>query len=204
MLGDSATSTCSTGASRASSGGAPSSSPATSRASTSQPATCSARLATWRPSRSTAGDPRPARTSTRSARSCSRSCRRAPPSARPGGAASTLTGAVITTPARRHDGSIPPELDTMCIAMLATDPTARPTARAPPSASTFLDGDRDVARRRTIAADTWPSRRKRYASADIEARATATQHAGRALALDPESSAAAAIVSRLMLEPARG
>jgi serine/threonine-protein kinase len=92
--------------------------------------------------------------------------------------------------------NVPPELDAACVAALAADPTSRPTARQlGERVQRYLDGDRDHERRRAL-------------SAELLAQAMATtghddqmQLAGRALALDPESREAAALVTRLMLEP---
>src|SRR5262249_26326070 len=59
------------------------------------------------------------------------------------------------------------------------------------------DGDRDLEARRAIATRLLEEARK---ALDVGYRATAMQAAGRALALDPESEAAA-FVTKLMLEP---
>jgi len=113
--------------------------------------------------------------------------------------ASTL-GEPLTSPAkRRPDRTIAPELDALCLAMLAKNPTVRPTARrVADRIEDFLDGDRDVARRRTIAIDlVWTAR----VAIDEGRRADAMRAAGRALALDPEAPGAAELVTALMLEP---
>ena len=114
--------------------------------------------------------------------------------------ASTLNGEVTLSPARRRaDRAVPPELDSLCSSMLAMDPTTRPTARrVAERVQAFLDGDRDVARRRTMAVDlVWAAR----AAMNEERRAEAMRAAGRALALDPESEGAAELITALMLEP---
>jgi serine/threonine protein kinase len=112
-------------------------------------------------------------------------------------------GDVETHPARRRrDRAIAPELDALCAEALAADPAARPTARAlGERIQRYLDGDRDLERRRTLAAEQVAAARAALASADPGARADAMQAAGRALALDPESRDAAALVGKLMLEP---
>jgi serine/threonine-protein kinase len=113
---------------------------------------------------------------------------------------STVSGEAITSPAkRRTDRQIAPELDAICTVMLAMDPAARPTARrVAERVEAYLDGDRDVARRRTMAIDlVWSSR----AAFNEGRRAEAMSAGGRALALDPESAEAAELVTRLMLEP---
>ncbi|HEU4611104.1 MAG TPA: serine/threonine-protein kinase [Kofleriaceae bacterium] len=100
---------------------------------------------------------------------------------------------------RRPDRAVPPELDALCASMLAMDPSTRPTARrVAERVQAYLDGDRDVARRRTMAVDlVWVAR----AALNEGRRADAMRAAGRALALDVESREAAEIVSTLMLQP---
>ncbi|NVB84336.1 MAG: serine/threonine protein kinase [Kofleriaceae bacterium] len=114
--------------------------------------------------------------------------------------ASTVGNEAVTSPAkRRSDRAVPPELDSVCTSMLAIDPSSRPTARkVAERVQAYLDGDRDVARRKTMAVDlVWTAR----ASVNEGRRADAMRLAGRALALDPESAGAAEIVTTLMLEP---
>jgi serine/threonine-protein kinase len=113
---------------------------------------------------------------------------------------STVGGEAITSPAkRRPERQIAPELDAICVAMLQMDPAARPTAkRVAERVEAYLDGDRDVARRKTMANDlVWTAR----ALLDQDHRADAMRTAGRALALDPESSEAAQLITALVLEP---
>jgi serine/threonine-protein kinase len=113
---------------------------------------------------------------------------------------STVGGEAVTSPAkRRPDRHVPPELDAIAVSMLLMDPAARPTAkRVAERVEAYLDGDRDVARRKTMANDlVWTAR----ALIDQDHRADAMRTAGRALALDPESSEAAQLVSALVLEP---
>ena len=114
--------------------------------------------------------------------------------------ASTLAGDTGTSPAkRRADRAIAPELDAICTAMLAADPTTRPTARRiGERIQAYLDGDRDVARRKTMAVDlVWSAR----AALDEGRRAEAMRAASRALALDPEATDAAELLTSLLLEP---
>ena len=114
--------------------------------------------------------------------------------------ASTLEGEPIAPSRRRPERAIPPELDAACLAGLARDPSARPSARElGDRVQRYLDGDRDLEQRRSLAADEL-----RHAEIALEAgdRATAMASAGRALALDPESNAAA-LVTKLMVEPPR-
>ncbi|HZJ67373.1 MAG TPA: protein kinase [Kofleriaceae bacterium] len=105
-------------------------------------------------------------------------------------------------PSRRAPGrEIAPELDALCVAALAKDPKLRPTARRlADKIEDFLDGDRDVARRKAMSHDlAWIAR----AAFDDGNRSDAMRAAGRALALDPEATGAAELVTRLMLEPPR-
>jgi serine/threonine protein kinase len=114
--------------------------------------------------------------------------------------ASTVAGEVVTSPARRRlGGAVAPELDALCCEMLSTDPAARPTAKQVAlRVQAYLDGDRDLARRRTMAIDNLEQARAAYADGR---RAEAIRAAGRALALDPEATGAAELVTALMLEP---
>ena len=114
--------------------------------------------------------------------------------------ASTLAVETNLSPAkRRPDRTVPPELDALCIQMLAREPSMRPTARrVADRVEDYLDGDRDVARRKTMATDlVWSAR----AAIDEGRRGDAMRAAGRALALDPEASGAAELVTTLMLQP---
>lgn len=113
---------------------------------------------------------------------------------------STVSGHVVTSPAkRRPDRTVPPELDAIVGVMVAMDPSARPTARkVAERVEAYLDGDRDIARRRTMAVDlVWNAR----AALDEGHSAEAMSASGRALALDPESAEAAELVSRVVLTP---
>jgi serine/threonine-protein kinase len=124
----------------------------------------------------------------------------APLHARGAAIASTLEGADARPSARGID--CPPELDAACAQATAADPGARhASARALGDAvQAFLDGDRDLQRRRTLAAAHAATA---IAAQRADDRASAMREAGRALALDPTSAVAAQIISQLMLEPPR-
>ncbi len=110
----------------------------------------------------------------------------------------TLTGAPDAPAKRRPDLAIAPELDAVCHAMLADEPADRPTAHdLALRIQQYIDGDRDLERRRTLAGEQLATARKALETAD---RATAMRSAGRALALDPESTEAAGLVTQLLLE----
>lgn len=111
---------------------------------------------------------------------------------------STLSGETVLSPAQRTDRTIAPELDDLVVAMLASKPTARPTARrCAELVEEYLDGDRDTARRRVMAHDLVALARDALREGK---HGDAMRAAGRALALDPETTDAAQLVSHLMLQ----
>jgi eukaryotic-like serine/threonine-protein kinase len=121
-----------------------------------------------------------------------------------GGAANAIANPTETPSARRPDLAIAPELDAACVAALAEEPDERPSARElAQRIQDYLDGDRDLERRRELAAAQIARAREILASGDPLRRADAVHAAGRALALDPESSDAAELVASLIVEPPR-
>jgi serine/threonine protein kinase len=123
---------------------------------------------------------------------------------KPGQAAIASTLATPTdAPARRRaDRDIPPELDELCKQALAEEPSQRPTARElAQRLQQYLDGDRDLERRRANAEQELTIARDALASGEASKRRLAAQSAARALAFDPTSRPAADLVARLMLEP---
>ncbi len=117
-----------------------------------------------------------------------------------GAIASTMTGETVLSPAlRRPDRHVPPELDRLCLDMLASKPATRPTARrCAEQIEEYLDGDRDVARRRVMAHDLVALARDAYRESRT---GDAMRAASRALALDPEARDAAELVMHIMLQP---
>ena len=116
------------------------------------------------------------------------------------------------SPLERVPGSsAPPELDALCRRATRRDPAERlPTAAAFARAlEDYLDGDRDLARRRELAAASATSAAAaldRAASRDsgVDTAATrdrAMRDVTAALALDPENAAARALLVRLLTEP---
>jgi serine/threonine-protein kinase len=107
------------------------------------------------------------------------------------------------SPAERcPDRTIAPELDAVCVEALTADPQRRPTARELANrVQRYLDGYLDVERRRALAAEQLSIARAAFESNDPNRRAQAIRAAGHALALEPTSSEAAALVSRLIVEP---
>jgi serine/threonine-protein kinase len=100
---------------------------------------------------------------------------------------------------RRPDREIAPELDTACRDALKALPGARASAHdLGERVQRYLDGDRDLEQRKAIAIEEHARANAELARGD---RGAAMQAAGRALALDPKSRDAAALVGRLMLEP---
>jgi eukaryotic-like serine/threonine-protein kinase len=118
--------------------------------------------------------------------------------------ASTMSGPPVPPLERRTDRAIPPELDAACMAALVEDPAARPSARGlADRIGRYLDGDRDVERRRALAAEQLAAARAVLEGGAPAERSRALAAAGRALALDPESKDAATLVTQLILEPPR-
>jgi serine/threonine-protein kinase len=121
-----------------------------------------------------------------------------------GGAANAIAHPTEAPSARRPDLAIAPELDAACVAALAEEPRDRPSARElAQRIQDYLDGDRDLERRRGLAAAQLDRARDALASGDPARRADAVHAAGRALALDPESIEAADLVAAMIVEPPR-
>ena len=116
--------------------------------------------------------------------------------------ATTLTQPQEAPALRNSERPVAPELDAACFDALAEDPGKRPTARQlGERVQKYLDGDRDLERRRILAAKSLEGAKVALESDDDDARALAIRRAGRALALDPDSTEAAALVTALMVEP---
>jgi serine/threonine-protein kinase len=116
----------------------------------------------------------------------------------------TLAMEALRPARRRPDLDVPPELDDACALATAPDRRIRfATARELHDAlQGYLDGDRDLARRRELAEQHAAAAARRFADGDA-GRADAMREAGRALALDPGHAGAQALVGRLLLEPPR-
>jgi serine/threonine-protein kinase len=100
-------------------------------------------------------------------------------------------------------GEVPPELDALCVQAthVVRDERVQTARELGERVQRFLDGDRDLARRRELAQDHLTRARTAFeATAD---HGTAMRDAAAALALDPELAGAAELVGRLMLEPPR-
>jgi serine/threonine-protein kinase len=98
------------------------------------------------------------------------------------------------------DRSIAPELDGVCCEALADVDSDRPSVHElGKRVQRYLDGDRDLEARRTLAAEQLAKAREALANDD---RISAMRAAGRALGLDPDSEAAL-LIGSLMVEPPR-
>ncbi len=122
------------------------------------------------------------------------------------GIALALTGVEDKPSVRAPQADIAPELDVICQTSTKLERDDRyPTARAMADAiQHFLDGDRDLAMRRELAAGELQAARDALAGGDgPDQRRDALRAATRALALDPTEHEPAALLGRLMLEPPR-
>jgi len=103
--------------------------------------------------------------------------------------------------------NVPPELDAICVKATDLSPDDRyPSCRALQEAVTrFLEGDRDLERRREMAAELTSRTRTALETGsyrtDAGAREEAIRDLGRALALDPASTAAADALLGLLTAP---
>jgi len=116
---------------------------------------------------------------------------------------STLAASVHRPRVRRPDGDIAPELDDLVARATEANPKERvQSAREIADAiQSYLDGDRDLARRRELAGEHAKRAADALAKLDIPSRATAMREAGRALVLDPGNTDAQAVLAKLLLEP---
>lgn len=98
---------------------------------------------------------------------------------------------------------IPPELDAICVRAAALERNDRfATARELADAvQRFLDGDRDVALRKSLATGETAAAKAALARGDKVGRQDAIRHAARAMALDPSALEPPVLVARMMLEP---
>ncbi|MCA9707880.1 MAG: serine/threonine protein kinase [Myxococcales bacterium] len=123
---------------------------------------------------------------------------------------STLQRDAPTPSERTPDREVPPELDVVCLRATARQPAQRfASAGALHHAiEQFLDGERDLQLRRTMAAEHAEHARRAAARVDaaegsamVEARREALREIGQALALDPTNGAAMQTMIRLLTRP---
>jgi len=118
------------------------------------------------------------------------------------GAVGATLDAAAHYPRDRHpDADVPPELDAACAAATAPELADRLASAGELGAriQAYLDGDRDLAHRRALAAEHAAAARAAFARGD-DFRADAMRDAGRALALDPASSEAQQLLAGLLLQ----
>jgi serine/threonine-protein kinase len=103
---------------------------------------------------------------------------------------------------RRPELDIPPELDALCARATASERERRPSSarELADEVQRFLDGDRDLERRKQLAAEHATRAGVAYSRTGESARAEAMREAGRAIALDPHNVDAQGLLMRLMLE----
>jgi hypothetical protein len=106
-------------------------------------------------------------------------------------------------PSSRSNRTIPPELDELCVQATQKDRGQRiQSARElGERVLRFLEGDRDGELRREVALRHLGRAREAFGGASEDDRGVAMREAASAIALDPELTAAAELVGRLMLEP---
>ena len=122
--------------------------------------------------------------------------------------ASTLAGVDARPSRRAPERDLPPELDEICVRATEKDPDARTkNARELVDAvERYLDGDRDLLRRRALArehveaAGQHTDRALAGGKGATQARSLALREIGRAVALDPTDSQAVTTLMRLMTE----
>lgn len=125
--------------------------------------------------------------------------------------ATTLVGSDARPSLRAPERAIPADLDDICAKAAATKPDARyATARALFDAlQMYLDGDRELERRRELATHYAEQAKPRAALAldDLDPtnvhRERAMRDVGNALALDPRNASALRTMTRLMVHPPR-
>lgn len=99
---------------------------------------------------------------------------------------------------------VPPELQAICLKATATNPDDRYSTvhELIADIERYLDGDRDLAQRRSLAgAHLAKAEAALTASQDHASRGEAIREAGRALVLLPDDTKAQDMVARLLLEP---
>jgi len=124
--------------------------------------------------------------------------------------AATLAGADVRSAAARAQREVPPELEAICARATALDPADRYTSarELQQDVERFLNGDRDLERRRELArehAAAAAAAAERALSGDkpIEERGRAMREVSRAVALDPQNAAAMQTLVRLLTQPPR-
>jgi hypothetical protein len=124
---------------------------------------------------------------------------------------STLAGIDARPSVRAPHLDLPPELDAVCVRATAVDPGARfaSVRELVDALERYLDGDRDIERRRTLAEEharaavTHAKAAIESGASAMEARRRALRELGRAIALDPTNEDAVHTLMHLMTTPPR-
>jgi hypothetical protein len=126
---------------------------------------------------------------------------------------STLASVDARASVRAPTLDVPPELDAICVKATALERADRyPSALALHDAvDRFLEGDRDLERRKTLSASHGRAARELAeralimtdGKAEARGRSEAMGQVNRALALDPENADARRVLLRLLTQPAR-
>ncbi len=117
---------------------------------------------------------------------------------RQGALGTTLEGVDPSPRSRTPARNIAPELDAVCVRALAMDAHERPSSRAFATAvQAYLDGDRDLERRRVLASELVAESRAASAAGD---QAGALNAAGRAAVFDPGSTDAGKLIVELIID----
>jgi serine/threonine-protein kinase len=122
--------------------------------------------------------------------------------------ASTLAGVDARPSRRAPERDVPPELDAICVEATETaaDARTRSARDLVDAVERYLDGDRDLLRRRVLArehvqaASQHTDRALAGGKGATQARSLALREIGRAVALDPADSEAITTLMRLMTE----
>jgi eukaryotic-like serine/threonine-protein kinase len=123
--------------------------------------------------------------------------------------ASTVSGVDARASIRAPKAEVPPELELLCVKATALDPEDRPASARDlqQAVERYLDGDRDVERRRELSMGHALTAKKLLGSTlnslGAEDRALAMREVGRAVALDPLNEVALTTMATLLLEPPR-
>jgi serine/threonine-protein kinase len=119
--------------------------------------------------------------------------------------AATLKSVEARPSARVPDAEVPPELEAICVRATALDPHERfqSVREISDAIERYLDGDRDLERRRSLAREHADAATRALASDASEAdkRREAMQGLGRALALDAGNADAMRTLVKLVSEP---
>jgi serine/threonine-protein kinase len=122
---------------------------------------------------------------------------------------STLAGADARPSKRAPALDVPPELDAVCVRATGIDVELRTQSvrEIVDAVERYLDGDRDLERRRELAREHARTAEEQAALAfahgadSTTARSRALQQVGRAIALDPTNEEAVRTLMRLMMDP---